>query len=115
MITSTVTLPFYKGFSSVANDDENATIFDTDGNFTQYNAYNINDEYGLISEVAYGAKKLAAQESERWDMDSPAFQGVAILRLAGSLSSPQVMIAHPRLKFEVVLSLIRRLLSHTLI
>ena len=116
VITSTVTLPFYKGFSSVANDDENATIFDTDGNFTQYNAYNINDEYGLISEVAYGAKKLAAQESERWDMESPAFQGVAILRLnsgaidgeytsppeieirGGAFINPETLEPHPHFK-----------------
>ena len=78
--------------------------------------YNINDEYGLISQIAYGAKDLAAQESERWDMESPAFQGINILRLksgaisgnypsppeieirGGAFINPETLEPHPHFK-----------------
>ena len=125
VITSTVTLPYYKAFSRIDDDDGNATIFDTDGNFTEYMPFNINYEYGLISQIAYGAKDLAAQESERWDMESPAFQGINILRLksgaisgnypsppeieirGGAFINPETLEPHPHFKAaeaKVVLS-----------
>ena len=126
VITSTVTLPYYKAFSKVADDDENDTIFDTDGNFTEYIPYNIDDEYGLIGKIAYGAKDLAAQESERWDIESPAFHGLAILRLVqnkitdknyssppeveirgGAFINPETLEPHPHFKAaqaEVILN-----------
>ena len=127
VITSTVTLPFYKATSDGTEGSAEPTIFDTDGNFTDYKPLNINQEYSLIGEVAGTALKLAGQESERWDINGPAFFGIADLRITssnglvsggydsppsvtiegGAFINPETLAPHPHFKAaeaEVVLN-----------
>ena len=66
--------------------DQNKSFYDTDGNFTFMQEIDYYTK-AFWEPVIKGAKDLAAQESEDWDIGGPSFVGVSSLGLNGNVGA----------------------------